>query len=117
MSSHPAPSSSEFDHQLRPLSAALKRWWRQESTDFDSAIRAGSGAGIVPVWNRMPEIDSKAIVKASPIFEQYLGLQLPPSMIKRGGYDSFEQLWDDLIPKLRELFTKQPLAGRSYAGR
>jgi hypothetical protein len=92
----PTITKSMFDKVEAPLRAALKDWWKDEAQDFDAAI-----AGTVPIWEGLPEIDSKAVVKASPIIKRFTGADLDPQMIRQGGYKSFDDLADDLLPKIR----------------
>lgn len=92
----PTMSPRQFDAIAPQLRAALRTWWEDEAQSFDAAI-AGTGA----VWEGLPEIDSKAVVKASPVIRHFVGVDLDPRLIKRGGYPSFDALADDLLAKLR----------------
>src|SRR5437667_10414609 len=68
------------------LSAALHTWWRQEAADWDSAVERAHGVHPAGnVWDDMPIVDSKAIARSSPLFEQYLGVPLDVTLIRRGG--------------------------------
>jgi hypothetical protein len=93
----PSLTEKEFDAIEPKLRAALKKWWKDEAEDFDAAV-----AGTAAVWEGMPEIDSKAVVKASPVIRQFTGGDLDPRMIRKGGYSSFDDLANDLLPKLRD---------------
>jgi hypothetical protein len=93
----PTITKKKFDAIAAQLFAELKKWWADESENFDDAV-----AGTASVWDGMPEIDSKAVVKASPIIRKFTGADLDPKMIKKGGYASFDDLVNDLFPKLRE---------------
>lgn len=93
----PTITKKKFDAIEAQLRGELKKWWADESESFDAAV-----AGTASVWDGMPEIDSKAVVKASPIIRRFTGADLDPKMIKRGGYSSFDELVNDLFPKLRE---------------
>jgi hypothetical protein len=92
----PSITQAEFDAIAPRLRDALKKWWEDEAQSFDAAV-----AGTASVWDGMPEIDSKAVVKASPVIRTFTGSDLDPRMIKRGGYASFDELANDLLPKLR----------------
>lgn len=91
-----SPTQEEFDSRTRELRRALRDWWDDEAQTFDCAVSETSS-----VWEGMPEIDSKAVVKASPIIRRFTGRDLDPRDIKRGGYSSFDELVDHLFPKLR----------------
>jgi len=95
----PSITQSDFDTSEKKLRAALRKWWDDEAQDFDAAVSKTN-----KVWQTMmPEIDSKAVVKASPIIKRFLGTPLDPRLIKKGGYASFDDLVKDLLPKLRKL--------------
>jgi hypothetical protein len=93
----PTITKTTFDAVKSDLRSDLKKWWEDESESFDAAV-----AGTASVWGGMPEIDSKAVVKASPIIRKFVGGELDPRMIRKGGYSSFDDLVNDLLPKLRE---------------
>lgn len=93
----PTITKKKFDAIEAELRAALKKWWEDEAESFDAAV-----TGTASVWDGMPEIDSKAVVKASPIIRKFTGSDLDPKMIRKGGYSSFNDLVSDLLPKLRE---------------
>lgn len=92
----PTISKKQFDANEPKLRKALRAWWDDESQSFDAAV-----AGTAAVWEGMPEIDSKAVVKASPVVKQFTGGDLDPKLIRRGGYASFDDLANDLCAKLR----------------
>jgi hypothetical protein len=93
----PTITKKKFETIEPQLRAELKAWWDEESENFDAAV-----AGTASVWDGMPEIDSKAVVKASPIIRKFTGADLDPKLIKKGGYASFDELVNDLFPKLKE---------------
>lgn len=47
-----------------------------------------------------PVVDSKAVVKLSPIVEEMTGVKIKPEWIRSGGYDSVEDAINDLIGQL-----------------
>jgi len=93
----PTTTKSEFDRIKTDLRESLRKWWEDEAQSFDAAI-----AGTAQVWEGLPEIDSKAVVKASPVVRRFLGAELDPKMIRKGGYSSFDDMADDLLKKLRD---------------
>ncbi len=96
LSKIPAITKREFISAEPQLREALRLWWEEEAQSFDAAV-----AGTAPIWEGLPEIDSKAVVKASPIIRAFLGVDLDPKHIRRGGYASFNDFADDLLAKLR----------------
>ncbi len=97
----PAVTKAEFDALKPQLRLDLERWWEDEREDLEADPPPPALASS-PLWEGLPEIDSKAVVKASPVIRKYLGIELDPRLIRKGGYNSFDELIDDLFPKLRE---------------
>lgn len=100
--------AKQFDKKLPDLLQRLSEWFDNETTSIDEVIAnsapTGTGGSVV---SARPAIDSKRVVDATVITEEILGIELPPEIIKPGGYDSFQEMADDLIPKLKQVFTKE----------
>jgi hypothetical protein len=62
---------------------------------------SGTGGSIIVM---MPAIDSKRVVDATVITKQVLGIELPPAIIKPGGYNSCAEMVADIVPKLQKVF-------------
>jgi hypothetical protein len=95
-----------FDDKVAKLKAELTAWFAHETAaidaDLDAKAPSGAGGSIISV---SPAIDSKRVVDATIITEEVIGIELPPEIIKPGGYDSCEAMLDDLIPKLKQVYT------------
>jgi hypothetical protein len=113
-------SVAEFDAVSADLRAQLKAFWDDETNPATFTTLNVEALG--DLWRDGPELDSKAVQNASPIVEELLGFKLTGKFLKRGGYESFDDLVTDLMPKLREECTAetpamspartQPLAAR-----
>jgi acyl carrier protein len=57
------------------------------------------------LWDT-PAVDSKAVIKISPVVEKHTGKQLDPSWIKCGGYESVPEAVDHIIEQLELEFDK-----------
>src|SRR5689334_10642001 len=93
--STPLITQRQFDAIEAKLRKELQRWYEDESEAPPPSSNASTPA-TEGAWDDMPAIDSKAVVKASTIFKRYLGVDLDPKMIRKGGYSSFDDLVDDL---------------------
>lgn len=86
---------------IRALSKRLREWWTEEGSDWEALSQTGPEQlpGGEDLWN-VPEVDSKAIARSSPVFEEILGMPLKAALIRPGGYQSIDEAIDDLIPKM-----------------
>ena len=95
-----------FSTKAPELIAELKDWYDEEIASIDGSIEteapSGTGGSIISI---SPAIDSKRVVDATVCTQTILGMELPSKIIKPGGYDSFDEMIEDLMPKLEKVFT------------
>jgi hypothetical protein len=93
---------------LASIAAALRQWWEEEAGDWDELVdgRGDDAQSETDLWDDLPQVDSKAIARTSPIFERHLGVPLDVKLIRRGGYGSIEEVILDLVPKMGEAAAK-----------
>ena len=103
MTTTEAPTISETTADL--LAAALRKWWRQERQAWDEAVEGDTEEDL---WDGMPEVDSKAIARSSPVFEELLNTPLDVKLIRRGGYPSIDEAISDLVPQMMAIASKNP---------
>jgi len=53
------------------------------------------------LWE-LPTVDSKTVVKLSPLVETETGIKIKSEWVKRGGYDNIEEAISDLISKIEK---------------
>jgi hypothetical protein len=101
-----AERKKQFAAKLPALVKGLKDWFEEETASIDgsvvSAAPSGSGGSIITA---RPAIDSKRVVDATLVTEKVLGIELPPEIIKAGGYESCEAMLDHIVPRLERVFT------------
>jgi len=89
------------------LIAALRSWWNEQVGDeedpFADTPRPRSGT----IFEVVPVVDSLGVVSALVTIEKHLGFEIPPQIIKPGGYRNFEEMVADLVPKVRALLIKR----------
>lgn len=94
-----------FQAKVPTLIAALEKWFEEETAAIDGSVEAdapsGSGGSIMGM---RPAIDSKRVIDATVITKKVLEIELPPQIIKAGGYASCEEMIADLVPKLEKVF-------------
>ncbi len=95
-----------FAAKAPQLIAAFEAWFEKETAAIDGKITAdapsGGGGSIIAM---RPAIDSKRVVDATVITKEVLGIELPPKIIKPGGYNSCAEMVADIVPKLQKVFT------------
>jgi hypothetical protein len=103
-------SKTAFDSKREQLGILTRDWSDRECVSFDQAVRraAGHGEGAGSIW-QMPTIDSKCVVSLLVELEPLLGCKLPSSLIMRGGYPTPQELEKDLIARIRERCTDDPI--------
>ena len=96
-----------FAYPRQAIMQELQAWWDDETGAgaakdpfADPPVRGGS------VLDLQPAVDSLRIVTALVIIEKRLGFKVPVNVIQRGGYDSFEEMIADLVPKVQTLYEK-----------
>lgn len=105
-----------FVAKTAELIAELREWYEEETASIDGSIESeapsGAGGSIISI---SPAIDSKRVVDATVCTQRVLGIELPPQIIKPGGYDGFDEMIEDLVPKLEKVFTGEIKAKRRKA--
>ena len=95
-----------FDEKVPELVSQLEAWFEQETAPIDGApggdAPSGDGGSIIGTG---PAIDSKRVVDARVVTKKVLDIELPPAIIKPGGYSSCKEMIDDIVPKLKKVFT------------
>ena len=102
MSSTPPSVATGFDQNA--LLADLKAWWDEQAGKEDPFAPPKPPPGTIT--DALPMVDSLAVVEALVVIDQYLPFEVHPTVIRPGGYHSFEDMTQDLLPKLQALMDK-----------
>lgn len=94
-----------FAGKVPTLVAALEDWFKEEVEAIDAGIEAGAPSGSGgSIMGMRPAIDSKRVLDATAVTKKILEIDLPPEIIKPGGYDSCADMIADIVPKLEKVF-------------
>lgn len=94
-----------FATKVPELVAELEAWFAEETAVIDGSIETGAPCGDGgSIVGMRPAIDSKRVVDATVITKKVLGIELPPQIIKAGGYGSCAEMIADIVPKLEKVF-------------
>lgn len=88
------------------LTDDLRAWWDDEVGGADDPFadpKPPSGT----IFDVLPAIDSLGAVNGLITIEKHVGFEVPPRIIRRGGYSSFEDMMSDLLPKVRAMLDQR----------
>jgi len=91
-------TKKDFDDSASSLRADLKRKYDEAKQDN---AKPPMKASIKGAFDHLPDLDSKTVAKWSATIKKYLGCELDPALIRRGGYHSFADFWKDIEQRLR----------------
>lgn len=89
------PERSDLIARKR-LAVDLSQWWNEEQAEWDAQV-TGDDDSSPDLWADMPTVDSKTVARMAPLFTQHTGRPLDVRRIRRGGYDSIEDLIRHLV--------------------
>lgn len=94
-----------FEGKVSTLVSELEAWFEEETEAIDGAVAAGAPAGTGgSIMGMRPAIDSKRVLDATAVTKKVLEIDLPPEIIKPGGYNSCAEMIADIVPKLEKVF-------------
>lgn len=93
-----------IEFPLDEVLAALEQWWNDE---LDDSTLPGDKAPPPDIMKPAVEIDSHRAVRALVTLEEVVKFEIPESVIKEGGYDTFEEMKAHLVPNVAALYEKK----------
>lgn len=88
----------------KALLADLKTWWDEQVGKDDPFASPKPTPGTI--MDVLPPVDSLATVTALVVIEAHLPCEVPPTVIRPGGYHGFDDLVQDMLPRLQALVDK-----------
>ena len=85
----------------------LRAWWDHQTGVGEDDPFADPKPRLGTIFEVIPAIDSLAMVSGLLTIEKDVGFEVSPSIIRRGGYQNFEDMVTDLLPKIRKLVEKR----------
>ncbi|MGH8634238.1 MAG: hypothetical protein ACRET7_08905, partial [Burkholderiales bacterium] len=100
-------ANKDLGYDENALVKDLQAWWDDEvgggGNDPFAEPKKPSGT----IFDVLPVIDSLGAVAGLITIEKHVGFNVPPRVIRRGGYRDFKDLVGDLLPKIRALVEKR----------
>lgn len=99
-----ANDSSIYDEAA--LIRDLQSWWNDEVVGAadDPFARPAPPKGTI--FDVLPAVDSLGVVSGLITIEKHVGIKIPARLIQKGGYKDFNEMTDDLLPKVKALVEK-----------
>lgn len=88
----------------------LRTWWDGEVGEDDPFADSKPATGTI--FDVIPAIDSLGAVNGLLTIEKHVGFEVPPRIIRSGGYASFDDMTADLLPKVRAMVERHQSAPR-----
>lgn len=101
------------DYKDEDLIKDLKEFWDNYCGENDPFAAVPTPAGTI--YDALPEMDSLSAVDTLVAIEKYVGPHAPACTIRKGGYHSFNDMKNDLVPKARQLFEARNIAAAASA--
>lgn len=95
--------SSDFGYSEDDLAADLRIWWDDQVADADDPFSDPRPPREGTIFEVVPVVDSLGVVTALLTIEKHVKFEVPPQIIKAGGYRSFEEMLAHLLTRIRAL--------------
>ena len=102
---------TDGSYQEEGLTDDLRAWWDGEVGAVDDPFSEPKSA-TGTIFDVIPTIDSLGAVNGLLTIEKHVGFEVPPRIIRPGGYTSFNDMTADLLPKVRAMVERRQQAPR-----
>lgn len=87
----------------KQITDAIVDWW-----DSQALERGNDPFAPGTLYDVLIDVDSLSAVNVLLVLDPILGIEIPESVIKPGGYSDRQEMIDHLIPAIRSFFSKRP---------
>jgi acyl carrier protein len=103
----------EFQSKRNKLEKLIRDWWKEEQGGWSIDKKPKKEEKSDIMSSSLPVIDSKIAITVSTALEDILGAEIHPSLIKKGGYESIDELVTDLLEKLSDCCNQKQASGQN----
>jgi hypothetical protein len=103
---------SDLAYSEEALSADLRAWWDVEVGGNADPFVDPRPAVTGTIFDVLPAIDSLGCINGLLTIEKHVGFEVPSRLLQSGGYNSFEDMTSDLLPKVRAMVQRRGQATR-----
>lgn len=87
----------------KELTDGIIRWWDDQTLE-----RGNDPFAPGTLYDVLTDVDSLSAINVLLVLDPILGIELPESVIKPGGYSDRQEMIDHLIPAIRTFCSKHP---------
>lgn len=84
----------------------LRAWWNDQVASAANDPFASPALPKGTIFDVLPAVDSLGVVSGLVAIEKHAGMKIPARIIRRGGYNDFDDMTADLLPKVKALVEK-----------
>jgi hypothetical protein len=106
--------SSDLGYSEDDLVAELQECWGAQIAAAVDDPFADPPPATGTIFEVIPVIDSLAVVTVLVTIEKHVNFEVPVSIIKPGGYESFDEMIGHLLPAVRVLAAKKHKRERQH---
>ncbi len=100
-------ADKDLGYDEEALAKDLRLWWDDQVGGGEDDPFADPKPASGTIFDVIPEIDSLGVVTGLITIEKHVGFNVPPSVIRPGGYNNFDDMVNDLLPKIQALAEKR----------
>jgi hypothetical protein len=86
---------------------ALNEFWNQHFKDRQEDPFNPAPKPKGTIHDLLPILDSLTVARSFNVISKVLKVKIPINLVKKGGYDSRDNMFDDLLPQLQKLYNKR----------
>lgn len=97
--------NTKLGYDEAALKKGLREWWDGEVNASVGPL-SGKKDAAGTIFDPLPDMDSLSALKGLMTVEEFVPFEVPPTVIRSGGYYGFDDMCEDILPKVRALVEK-----------
>lgn len=98
------------DYPRQKVQEVIRNWWSREQEELKKVADPPAEIPVGTVFDVVPLISSHRAVEIILDLELVLGIEIPDSVVKRGGYQSCDEMISHLEAKLAARYAERKAA-------
>jgi hypothetical protein len=85
----------------------LTEFWNQQSKDRQEDPFRPAPKPRGTIHDLLPALDSLTVARSFNVVSKILKFKIPIKLVKKGGYSSRDEMFEDLLPKFQKLYNER----------